>query len=75
MADWRASEDALRRLYLGGKIGGGGLPSDAWTQKGNFNGIVVGDSEGSFSHPPHLFHSFFLPGSFNYGMINEKDEY
>lgn len=30
MSEWRASEDALRRVYLGGGRVGGGLPTDAW---------------------------------------------
>lgn len=35
MSEWRASEDALRRVYLGGgRLGAGGLPTDAWVKDG-----------------------------------------
>ncbi|BGP44147.1 54S ribosomal protein L3 mitochondrial [Rhodotorula kratochvilovae] len=38
MSEWRASEDALRRVYLSGRRSGG-LPSDAWVQgEGAFAG-------------------------------------
>lgn len=48
MSEWRASEDALRRLYLGGK-GKGGLPSDAWVKgTSGFAGIGDGETEGAF---------------------------
>ena len=30
MSEWRASEDALRRLFFAGREVGKGLPSDAW---------------------------------------------
>lgn len=46
MSEWRASEDALRRLYVGGRKAGG-LPSAAWGEKGEqFNGLVAGETEG-----------------------------
>lgn len=46
MSEWRASEDALRRLYLGGKEKGG-LPSDAWVDgKARFEGLKLGEDEG-----------------------------
>ena len=45
MSEWRASEDALRRLYLGGR-NKGGLPSDTYVGK-EFEGISIGESEGS----------------------------
>ncbi|GAA5992565.1 hypothetical protein JCM10908_002665 [Rhodotorula pacifica] len=32
MSEWRASEDALRRVYLGGGRLEGGLPTDAWAE-------------------------------------------
>ena len=34
MSEWRASEDALRRVYLGGGRLDGGLPTDAWARQG-----------------------------------------
>lgn len=41
MSEWRASEDALRRVYLGGKAvsagagaASGGLPTDVWAREG-----------------------------------------
>ena len=35
MSEWRASEDALRRVYLGGgRLDGGGLPTDPWARQG-----------------------------------------
>lgn len=37
MSEWRASEDALRRVYLGGgrlSEGAGGLPTDPWARQG-----------------------------------------
>lgn len=37
MSEWRASEDALRRVYLGGRRNEG-LPSDAWAAGEAFNG-------------------------------------
>lgn len=49
MSEWRASEDALRRFYLGGKkLNNGGLPSDAWCDEvvSEFKGIELGESEG-----------------------------
>lgn len=45
MSEWRASEDALRRLYLGGRVKSG-LPSDTWIQNGQFSGLTIGESEG-----------------------------
>lgn len=30
MSEWRASEDALRRLFFAGRVEGKGLPSDPW---------------------------------------------
>lgn len=44
MSEWRASEDALRRWYLGGRVKAG-LPSDAWS-KGAFEGMQEGLTEG-----------------------------
>ena len=49
MSEWRASEDALRRLYLGGR-NKGGLPSDPFVGK-SFEGMSIGESEGSFFPP------------------------
>ncbi|POY71596.1 hypothetical protein BMF94_5381 [Rhodotorula taiwanensis] len=34
MSEWRASEDALRRVYLGGGRVEGGAPTDAWAGAG-----------------------------------------
>jgi large subunit ribosomal protein L44 len=34
MSEWRASEDALRRVYLGGGRLDGGFPTDAWARQG-----------------------------------------
>lgn len=34
MSEWRASEDALRRVYLGGGRVEGGVPTDAWAGAG-----------------------------------------
>lgn len=46
MSRWRASEDALRRLYLGGRRGGG-LPSDSWIEgEKKFEGMGLGEDEG-----------------------------
>lgn len=48
MSEWRASEDALRRLYLGGREKGG-LPSDEWVKGASaFVGIKEGETEGAF---------------------------
>ncbi|GAA6015850.1 hypothetical protein JCM11491_007208 [Sporobolomyces phaffii] len=47
MAEWRASEDALRRSFLGGgrlDVGGKGFPSQGWTD-GEFEGWNGGVSK------------------------------
>lgn len=45
MAEWRASEDGLRRMYLRkGEVGGEGLPSDGWAG-GEFGGLSLGETE------------------------------
>lgn len=50
MSEWRASEDALRRVYLGGRRNEG-LPSDAWAAGEAFNGWrnASGWTEGALS--------------------------
>lgn len=49
MSEWRASEDALRRFYLGGERAKG-LPSDAWAGVAKaFGGVSVGETEGEFA--------------------------
>lgn len=47
MSEWRASEDALRRMYLGGRVKGE-LPSEPWVAGTAFEGIQLGDVEGEF---------------------------
>lgn len=50
MSEWRASEDALRRLYIGGGLAPKRLPSDTWIDgQAEFDGIRLGDVEGGFS--------------------------
>lgn len=44
MSEFRASEDALRRLYLGGRERNG-LPSDVWSGK-DFEGMEIREAEG-----------------------------
>lgn len=53
MSQWRASEDALRRVYLGGGVGidgTSGLPSDTWVEgiESSFKGLAFGEVEGLF---------------------------
>ncbi|ORY66815.1 hypothetical protein BCR35DRAFT_282858 [Leucosporidium creatinivorum] len=45
MSEWRASEDALRRMYLGGRVKGD-LPSETWVSEGKaFEGVKLGEVE------------------------------
>ena len=49
MAEWRASEDGLRRLYLRkGDVAAEGLPSDGWAASGAFGGLSLGETEVAF---------------------------
>lgn len=45
MSEWRASEDALRRMYLGGREKSA-LPSEAWCSGAEFGGLKLGETEG-----------------------------
>lgn len=52
MSEWRASEDALRRMYLGGRVAGE-LPSEAWMgdKAREFVGVELGEVEGECALP------------------------